>query len=303
MIDVRPSGATWKPDRSRSTTTPDVTTPEPAKRTAPEEPTGKAASSLRVVRGKPRPARDTPAATKAGSKAKTRAKPAKRTKPRPAPRAGTTGRRARGPSEKVVREEVLRLGGSRGPKLYDQLVRAADALSLDREQEALRLLRPLRTALPQVAAVHELMGVALYRRGRYDQAAEELEAYVSRCGAVDQHPTLMDCYRALKEWRKVEALWAELGQTSAAPEVVAEGRIVLAGSLADRGRVREAITLLARRGGEVKNVREHHLRVWYALADLEERAGNLPRARSLFEQISRKDPGFADVMERLVALG
>jgi tetratricopeptide (TPR) repeat protein len=182
-------------------------------------------------------------------------------------------------------------------------VRAADALAADREKDALRLLRPLRTAMPQSATVREQMGIALYRSGRYDQAAEELEAYVALCGAVDQHPALMDCYRALKQWKRVEALWAELGHTAAGPEVVAEGRIVLAGSLADRGRIKEAVSLLERRGADVKNVRDFHLRLWYALADLEERAGNLPRARTLFERIGRTDPGFADVMERIVALG
>ena len=99
-------------------------------------------------------------------------------------------------------------------------------------------------------------------------------------------------------------LWDELGQTAAAPEVVAEGRIVYAGSLADRGRVREAISLLDRRGrGREERPKDFHLRLWYALADLEERAGNLPRARTLFERISRNDPSFADVMERLVSLG
>lgn len=215
---------------------------------------------------------------------------------------GSERRKARGPGPKAVREELLRLGGPRGTRFYDQLVRAAEALSADREKDALRLLRPLRSALPQSAAVRELLGVALYRSGRYELAAEELEAYVAFCGAVDQHPALMDCYRALKDYDRVKALWDELGQTASAPEVVAEGRIVYAGTLADRGRVREAIGLLDRRAAEVKNVKEFHLRLWYALADLEERAGNLPRARTLFERISRNDPSFADVMERLVAL-
>ena len=95
--------------------------------------------------------------------------------------------------------------------------------------------------------MRELLGIALYRSGRYEQAAEELEAYVLFCGAVDQHPTLMDCDRAVRDYDRVEALWDELGQTAAAPEVVTEGRIVLAGSLADRGRVREAVALLDRR--------------------------------------------------------
>jgi hypothetical protein len=79
--------------------------------------------------------------------------------------------------------------------------------------------------------------------------------------------------------------------------------MVLAGSLADRGRIKEAVTLLEKRGADVKNVQDFHLRLWYALADLQERAGNLPRARTLFERISRTDPGFADVMERIVSLG
>jgi len=50
-------------------------------------------------------------------------------------------------------------------------------------------------------------------------------------------------------------------------------------------------------------VQEHHLRLWYARADLEERAGNLPVARGLFRQVSAVDPSFSDVAERLAILG
>jgi tetratricopeptide (TPR) repeat protein len=202
-----------------------------------------------------------------------------------------------------VRDEVVRAAGPRGTKLYDRIVRAAEALDADREKEALKVLRPLLTALPQIPTVHELMGVALYRSGRYAQAAEELEQYVAGARAVDQHPVLMDCYRAEREWKRVDRLWAELSAVSAAPEVIAEGRIVLAGSLADRGRVREAIAVLARRAGDVKDPLEVLVWVWFAHAVLEERVGNLPRGRTLFERVSRRDPDFADVVERLVALG
>ena len=52
-----------------------------------------------------------------------------------------------------------------------------------------------------------------------------------------------------------------------------------------------------------KKVREHHLRQWYVLADLYDRAGETPRSRTLFERIRAVDPSFADVTARLRQLG
>jgi tetratricopeptide (TPR) repeat protein len=77
---------------------------------------------------------------------------------------------------------------------------------------------------------------------------------------------------------------------------------VAAGALADRGRLDEAIALLTRANRRVDKPKPHHVRLWYALADLEERAGNVPRARALFDRVRREDAGFADVAERLAAL-
>ena len=202
-----------------------------------------------------------------------------------------------------VRDEILRLGGKRGPRYYDQLARAADAFRGEREREAIRILRPLRDVLPDSPSVRELLGLSLYRDGKFGAAAKELEEYRALTGAVDQHPVLMDCYRAQKRWKKVQDLWKELAATSPPPELATEGRIVAAGALADRGRVPEALALLGRRAERVARPKDHHLRLWYALGDLEERAGNIPRARALFDQIRSRDPGFADVAERLAALG
>jgi tetratricopeptide (TPR) repeat protein len=202
-----------------------------------------------------------------------------------------------------VRDEIMRLGGSKGPRYYEQLAKAADAFARDRERDALRMIRPLQNALPEAPSVRELSGLIHYRLGHYPAASKELEAYVRLTGAVDQHPVLMDCYRAQRRWRNVEECWRELSTASPSAELVTEGRIVAAGALADRGRLDDALALLERRDKPVSKPREHHLRLWYALADLEERAGNLPRARVLFERIRRNDAGFADVAERLAALG
>jgi len=202
-----------------------------------------------------------------------------------------------------VQQELARFAGRNSGRALERLMAAADAFAHDRERETLRLLRPLRDQIPDAPSVRELMGLAHYRIGNYAAAAKELEAYAELSGAVDQNPVLMDCYRAQRRWRKVEECWIDLAAVSPSAEVVAEGRIVQAGALADQGRIPEALALLRKRAESVKTPRDHHLRLWYALADLEERAGNIPRARVLFDQVRRTDPAFADVAERRAALG
>ena len=77
-----------------------------------------------------------------------------------------------------------------------------------------------------------------------------------------------------------------------------EGRIVLAGSLADRGRLDEALALLRPQGrSPCRKPREYHLRLWYALADLEERAGNIARRPRPLRPDRAHDPDFADVAD------
>jgi tetratricopeptide (TPR) repeat protein len=165
------------------------------------------------------------------------------------------------------------------------------------------MLRPLRDSHPGVADVRELLGLALYRLGRWAAATKELEAYVNLTGSTGEHPVLMDCARAQGRYGRVEELWEELRAVSPGADVVIEGRIVAAGALADQGRIPEAIRLLERGPVSPRRIGFHHLRLWYALADLQERAGNLPAARSLFRRVSAHDPTFADVAERLAALG
>ena len=77
----------------------------------------------------------------------------------------------------------------------------------------------------------------------------------------------------------------------------------MAGALADKGRVEEAIKLLSDKAWRLpRQPQEHHLRRAYALADLLERAGEITRARDLFERIQRADARFGDVGRRLKAL-
>ena len=200
-------------------------------------------------------------------------------------------------------DELARLAGRGARRAETELARAADAFTAGRERDAARLLRPLRDAYPDASAVRELLGICQYRLGQYQAATKELEAFAELTNSVEQHPVLMDCARALGRHRRVEELWEELAAASPSGALVTEGRIVLAGARADQGRLTEAIATLDRRSPQQHRVQDHHVRVWYALGDLYERAGDLPKARDLFQRIRRHDAGFADVAERLAALG
>ena len=81
-----------------------------------------------------------------------------------------------------------------------------------------------------------------------------------------------------------------------------EGRLVVAGMLADRGELKEAIALLGPGGKSLRRPDTCHLRQWYALGDLYERAGDLPRARELFERVATFSPELFDIQDRLASL-
>ena len=117
--------------------------------------------------------------------------------------------------------------------------------------------------MPDARAVRELLGLTYYRLERWKKATVELEAYRHLTGAVDEHPVLADCYRALRRWTAVEELWEELRAASPSAELVMEGRIVAAGALADRGRLEEAIAMMRPAAREPRRVQDHHLRAWY----------------------------------------
>jgi tetratricopeptide (TPR) repeat protein len=113
---------------------------------------------------------------------------------------------------------------------------------------------------------------------------------------------LADCYRALGRHAKVVELWEDLRKASPSAALVAEGRIVYAGSLADQGQLQDAIAVLEASKPPSRRPQDHHLRVTYALADLYERAGDVPRARQLFAIVAAADPDLGDVEARLRAL-
>ncbi|MGH9084354.1 MAG: tetratricopeptide repeat protein, partial [Acidimicrobiales bacterium] len=219
---------------------------------------------------------------------------------------GRRPRRPAPPSEEgaVSADPSLRraVGATRAAKLDERLKEASRAFRRERYDEARRILRPLADAAPSAETVRELLGLTYYRLGRWKLATAELEAFRDLSGSTEQHPVLADCYRALGRHAKVADLWEELRRASPSAALVAEGRIVYAGSLADQGELRDAIAALEASKPPTKRPQPHHLRVSYALADLYERAGDLPKARHLFGVVAAADPELGDVEHRLRAL-
>ncbi len=189
--------------------------------------------------------------------------------------------------------------------LVSRVEEAAAAYERGRYQEAARIAKAVSNEVPGVAAVREIAGLGAYRSGRWREAVRQLYAHRQLSGEIEHVPALMDCRRALGQWRRVGELWSDLRHHSPGPDVLAEARIVAAGSLADQHRLDEAIAVLAGSGAArpLRNPSDRHLRQWYALADLYERAGDLPQARELFLRVSRADPEAYDVADRLRALG
>jgi len=194
------------------------------------------------------------------------------------------------------------LGPDRSAGLERRLAIATRAYGRDRYREALSEVRVLVRLAPEVGAIRELYGLTLYRLGRWREALRELRAFHDLTGSFDQHPVIADCERALGRDKAVLRTWDALRQAGVDREVLVEGRLVVAGMLADRGEITEAIALLAPGGKSLRHPDTCHLRQWYALGDLYERAGDLPRARELFDRVASFSPDLFDARDRSAAL-
>lgn len=217
----------------------------------------------------------------------------------------TTGRQRKDPelAPDVVADLERVAPASRTSRYQERLTSAADALDRGRFADARRMVQPVLRDLPDFAAGHEIAGLALYRLGQWRKAAAELEVARGPTNTLEHHPVLADCYRALRRYHEVDQLWRELRDASPTPALMAEGRIVAAGALADQGDLAGALQLMAKAADIPKKVRDHHLRQWYVLGDLYDRSGDVIKARRFFGLVAVQDREYADVADRLRALG
>jgi tetratricopeptide (TPR) repeat protein len=218
-----------------------------------------------------------------------------------------SGRRGEVTLSSEIVEELAGTGGrDQASTLAERLAAAARAYDRDRYFDAKRITGKLIEQVPGSAAAQELHGLICYRLARWTEAIRHLErARAALGGDPGQIPVMMDCHRALHHHRRVEALFEELKAASPSADVLVEGRLVMAADMADQHRLQPAIDLLVSTGGarHLRHPGDRHVRQWYVLGDLYERAGDLPRARELFTRVAQADPELADAAERLAGLG
>jgi tetratricopeptide (TPR) repeat protein len=204
-------------------------------------------------------------------------------------------------SREVV-EDVRAAAGGKGNRAVDLLAEAVDALDRGREGDAARLAQQAKTLAPRSGAVREVLGMALYRRGRFRDALRELQAYRRFTGRPDQNHLIADCHRALGAPEKALPLVREALDARIGAEARAEAAVVGGSALADLGRYEEALTLLRRFDRGEDAARPYDLRVWYVTGDVLERAGRVREAARAFRRVVDHDPEAFDAAERLSRL-
>lgn len=205
-------------------------------------------------------------------------------------------------SNEVVRELQTLARPGKGEILVKVFADAAAAAAAGALEEALELADQAKHIALRSPTVRELLGITLYQAGRYKEAASELTAFRRLSGSTEQNPVIADCYRATNKPEKALELTDEIDFKKVDPAVVFEGQIVGAGALDDMGRLDEAIARLERLNLRPPVAEEHHIRAWYALANLLEKRGRFSQAREWFEAVASADPDATDAEERLKRL-
>jgi tetratricopeptide (TPR) repeat protein len=187
----------------------------------------------------------------------------------------------------------------KGDILVKVFADAAAAFAAEDMEEAIKLADQAKHIALRSATVRELLGLAYYGAGRFKEATSELTAFRRLSGTTEQNPVIADCYRALGRPEKALEFCDEIDPSAVEPSVYYEGQIVAAGALSDLGRLDDAIERLE--GLELRPpiAREHHLRAWYALANLLEKKGRFSQAREWFESVESADSDLTDATDRL----
>jgi tetratricopeptide (TPR) repeat protein len=215
---------------------------------------------------------------------------------------GTPSRSADLPRD--VLEEVRRATRPSGQRdAVARLARAIELLERGDAGAAAAEAEKARAISPRSGSVREVLGLALYGQGRFQEAIKELKAYKRISGRNDQNHVIADSLRGVGRPLEAIPLADEaLRDRHVTNEAKAEAVIVAASALADEGRYAEALAFLGRARTRADVAEPYTLRLWYVKGDILERAGRPSDAAAEFRKVVRHDASAFDAAERLARL-
>lgn len=189
-------------------------------------------------------------------------------------------------------------------EVISRLSRAVELLERDDHGAAVAEAAKAKRLAPRSSSVREVLGLAYYGEGRWQDALGELKSYKRMTGRNDQNHLIADALRGLGRGSEAVPIADEALRDKGAPaEVKAEAVIVAASALADQGRFAEALAYLNRAKTREDVAQDYTLRLWYVRGDILAKAGRSKEAAAEFKKIIRHDPSAFDTAERLAELG
>lgn len=202
-----------------------------------------------------------------------------------------------------IQEEVTRTTRKeRRAAVLQNLEQAADAFAAARYGKAVEHAERAKKASSSNATIREILGLSLYRLGRWEPALAELRGFRRIADETTHMPVEMDCLRALDRASDVEKVWDELKHLGGRPDTFREARVVYGSHLLDLGRAKEAWQVV-----NPKRLEEHpheaELRQWYVAARVAAHLGDTAAAGRILAAITAADPAFPGLDELEAAIG
>lgn len=162
-------------------------------------------------------------------------------------------------------------------------------------------LRKAKKLAPRSSTVRELLGLAAYRSGLWDEGLRELRTFRRITGDLIHTPVEMDCLRALGRKDDVEKTWQRIQDADISATVSDEARVVYASFLLDEGRPRDAWPII-KPNRLVASPSPGELRRWYVAGRVALQAGDKDTARRIVAALDEQDVDFEGVDELRTAV-
>ncbi len=197
---------------------------------------------------------------------------------------------------KWVRDEIQRsTPKDRREPAIRHLAKAVENYADERYPAALPDLRKAKQLAPRSSTVRELLGLAAYNTGNWDEGLRELRTFRRITGDVIHMPVEMDCLRALDRPQDVVKTWNLLNDLE--PKSVShEARVVYGSFLLDQGSPREAWNVV-KPGRLVASPSPGELRRWFVAARVAIAADDPDAARRIIAALDEQEVDFEGVDE------